>query len=265
MASDAVNQIGSQLGSTLGSGLASLGKYKIFFYIILGLIIVGLSLYILTLFKKKKSQWTHIFEVQRILPNGQLTEKIIHRAKRFQINTGSENFELEKPIIGNWIIPRIGDYINNNTMSIILDKDNRIYTSKGTVFDKDKGCKVISIVHAGADVTLSDLKATFQQAHKNAKKITTAELIKAGLTALLIIAAVIIMIVGLGKWSEVHEFEVETATQQAQAMSNLGDALETMKGVVNTQQLQITPMLEALYGGANIAEEINKYRDENEL
>jgi hypothetical protein len=29
--------------------------------------------------------------------------------------------------------------------------------------------------------------------------------------------------------------------------------------------LQLTPMLQALYGKANIAEEIDKYREENEV
>jgi len=43
-------------------------------------------------------------------------------------------------------------------------------------------------------------------------------------------------------------------------MEKLGEALESMQGVVNTQQLQITPMLQALYGTQHISEEINRYK-----
>jgi hypothetical protein len=265
MASEAVNQVGGQLGDMLGSGFASLGQYKIFFFIILALVVIGVGLYIWSLVRKKKSQWTHKILVQRILPNGQLTKEVSHKCRRFQMDNGTENFELEKMIIGNWIVPRVGDYIDHVTLSLVIDKDNRIYTKKETVFQKDKSCEVISLVHAGIDVTLQNTKAKYQAAHKNSKKITTAELIKAGLIVMLIIGAVVISIVMLGKWSEVHAFKVEQETQQAIAMENLGKAIDSMQGVVNTQQLQLTPMLQALYGKANIAEEIDKYREENEV
>lgn len=260
MASDAINEVGGQIGNVLGGGLATLGRYKIFFYILLALLIIGVALYIFSIVRKKKRQWTHNFEVQRILANGELSKKVVHKARRFQLDTGTENFELEKSILGNFIIPRVGDYIDSTTMAIVIDKDNRIYTKKSVTFDKDKSCEVISLVHAGVDVTMSDLKQKYQYAHKNAKKITVAELIKAGLFALLIIGVVIIFIVGIGKWSEVYEYKIQQATQQAIAMENLGEALNTMQGVVNTQQLQITPMLQALYGTQHISEEINRYR-----
>jgi len=260
MGSEAVNEVGGQIVGVLGNGLAVLGRYKIFFYILLALLVIGVTIYIVLIVKKKKKQWTHNFEVQRILANGELSKKVVHKARRFQLDNGTENFELEKPILGNFIIPRIGDYINNTTMAIVIDKDNRIYTKKSVIFKKDKSCEEISLVHAGVDVTMSDLKQKYQYAHKNAKKITTAELVKAGLWALLIIGIVVVFIVGIGEWSKVHEYKVQQATQQAIAMEKLGEALESMQGVVNTQQLQITPMLQALYGTQHISEEINRYK-----
>jgi len=262
MANDALNEAGGQIGSVLGGGLASLGQYKIFFYILLALFVIGIGLYIFTLIKKKKGQWTHEFEVQRILQNGQLTTPVIHKARRFQLDTGTENFELEKPILGNYIICRVGDYVGVNTMSIVIGQDNRIYTKKEVSWNADKSSEEISIVHAGVDVAWADLKAKYQHAHKNAKKITAAELIKAGLMGLLIIGAVVVLIVALGQWSEVHEQKTKQAEQNAIAMANLGEALETMQKVVNTQQLQITPMLQALYGKDNIAGEIEKYQEQ---
>lgn len=259
--SEAVNQAGGKIWEVLGGGLASLGKYKIFFFIILGLIIIGTGLYIYSLFSKKKKQWTHKIEVQRILPNGKLTEKEIKKARRFSINNGTENFELEKPILGNYIIPRVGDYIDNNTLGLVLDKDNRIYKKEDITWNKDKSCEEISLVHAGVDVTWNDLKEKYQHAHKNTKKITTRELIKAGITALLIIASVIVLIVALGNWSEVHKYKIEEASQQAKAMEQLNEALSVMEGVVATQQHQITPIIKAMYDTDNIADIINEYKE----
>lgn len=255
--------MGLDFGGLLTNILNAIAKYWWVVAIIGGLaIFIGIA-YWLTRAKKKKIQWTHKFIVRRLLQNGTLTPEIIHNARRFPLEKGVEMFELQKPILGSYIIPQPGEYTGVNEFSIVLDSYNRIYLNKGFRFNKDKQSMDVSCVHAGIDVEFANQKDKWQQAHKVEKRITTAELIKAGLKIIGIIAIVIIAIAGLKQWGEAQQYKAQSDQAQAEAMKSINEAVQTMEKVVNTQQLQIIPMLEALYGKGNIADEINKYRVEN--
>jgi hypothetical protein len=87
------------------------------------------------------------------------------------------------------------------------------------------------------------------------------DIINSALKLILIIVVTIILIMALKEWGNAQRFKAEEAQANAEAMKNIGLAIETIEKVVNTQQLQLVPMLKALYGSENIAEEINKYRE----
>ena len=249
------------------TGMFSQGfsKFVQFRWILIGIFIVlaiGSIIYFINLNKKKKSQWTHKLQIRRILNNGSLTNPETIRMKRFVAKGAKDLFELEKPFLGSWLVPKMGDYVDNNTFSIILDKDNRIWFDMGTTYNKKQECSEISISHGGVDVTMNNIHNNWHAIHKQNKKITTAELIKAGIMVLAIVAITIISIVAISKWGESQEHVAEKAKQEAVAMENLAQALESMEGIVQTQQGQIIPMLKALYGTENVAYEINKYKEE---
>jgi len=250
-------------GNLFSSGLSTLARMK---WIIIGVMVVAgiISLFwFLNVARRKKTQWTHTFKIRRVLQNGFITDPVIHRARRFPLEKGVEVFELEKPILGSFLIPPPGEYTGNNEFSIILDSNNRIWQDKGTKFDKEKQSIEVSAVHAGIDVQMQAMKEKWQQAHKVNKKITTLEVIKAGLKALGIIAFIIIAVVAIQQWGDAQKAKAEVATQEAIAMESINEAVQTMEKVVNTQQLQIIPMLKALYGSENIAGIIDKYRPLN--
>lgn len=247
------------VGSMIGNSLSKLGQYK---FILIGIVIVvsiAAIVYFISVARKKKAQWTHKFKVQRLLQNGSLTDVVIHKARRFPVIQGVEVFELEKPLLGSFLIPQPGEYSEVNTFSIILDSNNRIWNNKGYVFNKAQESVNVSAVHAGVDVEMHAMKDKWQQAHKVNKKITTLELIKAGLKVMMLIVITIIGIVAIGAWGDTQVVRAEKATQEAIAMEQLAQAIGVMQETVNTQQLQLIPMLKALYGKENIASEINKY------
>lgn len=253
------------LGPLLGNGLTFLAKIKWVIIIIMVLAgFIGL-MWFLNVARKKKFQWTHKFNVRRVLQDGRITETMVIKARRFPLEKGVELFELEKPLLGSYLIPQPGEYTGLNEFSIVLDSNNRIWNDHGMRFNKDKQSSEVSGVHAGIDVELAAMKEKWQQAHKVDKRITTMELIKAGLKALAIIAFVIIGVVAIQQWGDAQKSKAEVATQEALAMQHINEAVQTMEKVVNTQQLQIIPMLKALYGTENIVDAINKYRPlENE-
>lgn len=249
-------------GGIISNGASRLAQMKwIFIVVIILATLIGV-IYYLSIARKKKAQWTHKFRVKRTTGDRKLTPEIIIRARRFPVEKGVEVFELEKPILGSYLCPQPGEYSGVNEFSIILDKHNRIYLNKGERFDRDSQSLQVSAVHAGIDVTLQNMKEKWHQAHKVDKRITTAELIKAGLKALGIVALVIIGIVAIQQWGDAQQYKAQQEQAKAEVMKNLGEAISTMEKVVNTQQLEITPMIKALYGTENIANEINKYRSE---
>lgn len=254
------NPLTSAAGNALGNGLGVLGRYWWIVAIILGVGVMIAIVLFLQKAKRKKTQWTHTFKVRRVLQNGAITEATSIKARRFPLEKGVEMFELEKPILGSYLSPQPGEYVDTNTFSIILDANNRIWADTGTKFNKEKQSLEVSAVHAGIDVEFQEMKDKWQQAHQVKKRIDAMDLIKAGLKVLWIIGIVIISIVALQQWGDYHESRAAVAIAEAQAMEHINEAVETMQAVVNTQQLQITPMLKALYGENNIVAEINKYR-----
>lgn len=248
----------------MGRGVGWLFQFGVVSYILIGLMIVAALfglIYFLHMARKKKKQWTHKIKVRRLLQDGTLTPEIIIKMRRFPLEQGVEMFELEKAILGSYLIPQPGEYTGLNEFSIILDSNNRIYVNKGYKFNKDNQSIEVSAVHAGIDVEMSNMKQKWQQAHKVDKKLTTAELIKAGLKALGIVAIVILGIMGIKEWGQAQQYKAAAEQSQAQAMKDLSDAMLTVQATVNTQELMIIPMLKAMYETDNIAEVVARYKE----
>jgi len=54
--------------------------------------------------------------------------------RRFPLIKNAEVFELEKPLLGSYLIPEPGKYSGLNKYSIILDSDNRVWINEGEYF-----------------------------------------------------------------------------------------------------------------------------------
>jgi len=70
-------------------------------------------------------------------------------------------------------------------------------------------------------------------------------------------ALTIIAITGLSKWSEAQGAKADQARATASAMASLEEVMEVVAATVNTQKLQITPMLKQVYGTNNLQNVIN--------
>ena len=67
-----------------------------------------------------------------------------------------------------------------------------------------------------------------------------------------LIVFMVIAIVAINKWGDAKEFEAQSDQAQAQAMENLASAMKTIEKTVNTQQIQISMMLEGKYDRTEI-------------
>lgn len=238
-------------------GLAGLAKYAWIFLPLVGIFLIGGLIWLIKKVKSKNSQWTHTLRVRRVLDNNRLSNSVIHRMRRFPLIKKAEVFELEKPLLGCYLLPELDEYSDLNEYSIILDKNNRIYTNKGEFFNKDKSSVNVSAKHSEIDIQRQNLKSAFQEINKINKRIEWATIAKWAFMILAIVCFTVLAIIGISKWGEaqIHKSQAEQA--KAQAFISLGEAMDTIQATVNTQKLEILPMLQELYGTKNIRSIIN--------
>jgi len=232
-------------------GFSNIASYAWVLIPVVILIAIGLGAYLWNMKKQKNLQWTHTLKVRRVMPDGRLTEAIIHRMRRFPVIKNAEVFELEKPLLGGYLLPELDQYTGHNEFSIILDSNNRIYTNKGEFFNPDKSAVYVSAKHSEVDIERSNLKAKYQDINKTQKRIEWSTIAKYAMWSVAIIAVTILGIVAIQNWGEAQQYQAQSAQAEAQAMESLNDALETMETSKNTDILIINKLKE-LYGTNNI-------------
>jgi flagellar basal body-associated protein FliL len=252
----------------LGGGIGNIASYAwVFFAVVIVVVIVG-AFIIFRMFRKKKTQWTHKLKIRRVIQGGQLTkgqeqkqrlsDPIYINMRRFPLIKKAEVFELESPLLGGYLLPELDTYSGENEFSIILDINNRIYTNQGEYVDFDKNCVNVSAKHSEIDIQRSNLKADFQNINKTSKRIEWAEIAKYAFMAIALVVIMIISIVGIQNWGKAQAENAKAEQGQAIAMQNLASAMTTMEGVVNTQKLEILPMMREIYKTKNIQGIINE-------
>lgn len=207
--------------------------------------------------RKKGDQWTHTLKVRRVIQNNLLSEPIIHKMRRFPLIKKAEVFELEKPLLGGYLLPELDEYSGLNEFSIILDKNNRIYTNKGEFFIPDKSSVNVSAKHSEIDIQRQNLKADFQNINKVNKRIEWSTIAKYAFLLVAVLCVTIVLIVGLSKWGDAQQYKAEEAKAMAQAFTQLAEVMTTVEATVNTQKLEILPMLKEIYKTQNLNTIIN--------
>lgn len=211
--------------------------------------------------QRKKKQWTHTLIIRRVLDNNFLSKPGTIKMRRFPLIRSGEVFELEHPLLGSWLISELDSYTGTNEYSIIIDKNNRIYTNRGEKFSKDKDSVNVSAKHSEIDIALGDFKQKYQEVHKTNKRVEWAQIAKFALLGLLIIATMVVMIKGLDKWADNHQAEASRAAAEAQAMTQLKEALVVIDGTVNTQSY-IVDKIKEIEGTENIQGIIQEAKNE---
>jgi uncharacterized membrane protein YhaH (DUF805 family) len=248
-------------GNMFSNSAVKLAKYWWVFLIFLGIGIAVAVIFFIKMIRQKKAQWTHTFEIKRVLKNGLLSDPITHKARRFPLIKNAEVFELETSLLGSFLIPEPGRYSGVNKYSLILDDNNRIWRNEGEYFNPVDGSINVSARHAEIDLQHSTLKADWQNINKMTKRIDWMQIAKYAMMTVLILAVMIVAIVAIGEWGDAKIAEAEGDKAFAGAMENLNSALETSLEAKNTDVL-ILDKLNQLYGTKNIAGTIQDVKNQ---
>ena len=247
----------SGAGSVLKGGFGTMASYAWVLIPIAIIIALGLGGFVWKTIKKKKSQWTHKLKVRRVLKNKLLSDPVYINMRRFPLIKQAETFELEKPLLGSYLFPEVEEYSGDNEYSIILDKNNRIYTNKGEYFDPKSSSTKVSAKHSAVDIAFSELKSDFQNINKLSKRVEWATVAKYAFFAIAAIVFMIVAINGLQKWGESQKHQAAKAQAEAAQAEAMVEVMLTMKSTVNAQKLEILPMMKEIYQTKNIQSIIN--------
>lgn len=239
-------------GNMFGDGISSLVQYAWVLYAFVGLGVLVFVFFLVKMLTDQRKQWTHRLRVRRVGQNNLLSNDIeILKMRRFPLISRAEVFELEKPLLGGYLMPELGQYSGTNEYSIILDTNNRIWTNQGEYFCKDKSSVNVSAKHSEIDISRADLRADYQNINKTTKRVEWSQIAKYAMMGLLIIAVMIVSIKGIGAWGEAQDSKAASEQAQAAAMASLSDAMKTSQATMNTQVL-ILNLLKQNYGTQNL-------------
>lgn len=214
------------------------------------LLIVGVTIWWITKFKKKNSQWTHTLNVKIELPNGEIDPKIIvHKMRRWKHKDEKTAplFELEKPLIGSRIFVELEKYIGTTTYEIVLGNDGRLYLPTKTMMCKDKDALEVSVKHAGIDRARQEYSTKFEQMNATPKKIDALALIKFGLIGAAIIVFLILGLQGIKSWGERASYDAAAAQAEVASWESMKETMVAVNSALNAVTL-ILPDLKDMYG-----------------
>lgn len=247
--------VGDALAPTadlFGQGLGIFAKYAWVLYGFVFLAVVVFTFFMVKILTDKKKQWTHVLKIRRVDKNGMVGEDIeTIKMRRFPLIKRAEVFELEKPLLGGWLIAELDQYSGKNEYSIILDMGNRIWINQGSHFIKDKCSINVSAKHGEIDLAMADLTADYADMNKTNKRVEWSQIAKYAMVGILIIAVMIVSIKGIGAWGDAQDAQASSEQAQAAAMASLAEAMKTSESTMNTQVL-ILDLLKNGYGTNNL-------------
>lgn len=253
---------GSSLSPFVKGGVSLLARFSWVLWLFVPLTAIVFSIFLWKLLDQKKKQWTHRLIIRRVLADGRLTKPKTIKMRRFPLIKTGEIFELEKPLLGSYLIAELDAYTGENEYSIILDNNNRIYKNTGERFVPEKGSIEVSARHAEIDIALGELKQKYQQVHQTQKVTDWAKIGKFALWGLLIIAIMVVSIKAIEQWGNNQQAMAQAESAQAEAFTQLKEAMQIIDGTAKTQ-VYILDKLKEIEGN-NIQTKIRKASNEND-
>jgi len=213
------------------------------------------------LYNDKNKQWTHTLKVRQVIGQNDLTDSATIRMRRYPLIRAGEVFELEHALLGSYLISELDAYTGRNQYSVIIDKNNRVYTNMGEKFCPDTQSVNVSAKHSEIDLALGEFKKNYQEVHKTQKRIEWGQIAKAAMFGLLIIAVMVLGIKWIDNAADNHKVDAQKAAAETETYRQLNEIMKTVEGAINVQLILVEEIKE-LKGTNNIQTIIRSARNE---
>ncbi len=248
-----------EIGSDVFSGTFSkIGDYAWVGWVIGGLIIIGILIYVAVSFKKGKDRWNLTVRIRQedtINKNLDIDPKVI-RARRITLSNGIKMMLLEKSILGKRLMPLLNYYTRPGIYDLILTADNRIFIITGVEGIDVKRKKLnVSIRYPGIDQDFDELNIAYAQLNKDDLRSNLLDIIKAASIGILAICILIAVIVGGKYWVDAKEADSRISQANVEVIEQLRLASIQNNEFATSMNLLI-PKLEELYGTRNLNRQI---------
>jgi hypothetical protein len=254
--------IWSSVQGMFSGSFSVLGSLAPLFFVVIFIVAVGGIVWFIGSLKRIKKQWTHKLFLRRKSSDGTiLPEVVTYKLKRFVNSDGriTKYFQTDKPLFGSNIIVDLGKYSAPNTFSIIVDEYNRIWINEGEKWNPTEDSINVSARHAEIDLAMEDLTNAVKVLNTVNKKRDWTEIAKTAMKFALIIGAVIIAVYAMQTYAKESEQKTARALAEVEYMKIMDEVATAMQGTVNTQQLEITFLLQKAYGTQDLQRWLNEY------
>jgi len=213
-------------------------------------------------YQEKNKQWTHKLKVRQVIGNNDLTDTAIIRMRRYPLIRSGEVFELEHAFLGSYLISELDSYSGRNEYSVIIDKNNRVYTNKGEKFCPDSQSVNVSAKHSEIDITLGEFKKKYQEVHKTQKRVEWGQIAKAAIIGLALIVVLVLGIKWIDNAADNHAQDANKAAAEAETFRQMTELMETVEGVINVQLILVDEIKE-LKGTNNVQGIVRSVKNES--
>ena len=227
------------VGTLLSGPKSAISEYMWVFWIVLGVVIFGLILFLIANAVKKRKRWDVTIRVRQEDPQYKkiYLDPVVVMGKRVVLSNGLRMIYLQKAILGKKLFPLLNYHTRPGVYDIIITADNRIFTITGIDgIDEIRKTLKVGIRYPGIDYSLEEVNRDHAKLNDLDRKGDLLGIVKAASVAVIAIVIMVIFIVGIQKYSENKKFDA------AKSQSELA-LIESLKQYQLSQNEQTASMI----------------------
>lgn len=244
---------------TLGTGASSLAKFAPILWVIIGLAVFGLIIYVIAKAVKGKEKWNLTIRIrQENNQHGTLyLDPIVIKARRVTLSNGLRLIYLEKAILGKKLFPLLNFYTRPGVYDLVVTSDNRIFIITGiTGIDEQRKELKVGIRYPGIDYSLEEVNRDHAKLNQLDRKSDLLGIVKAAATAVVAIVILVGFVIGLTKYNESKAMDAQISQAELELFKSIQDSQTSSIEQTNAMIL-LTNKLKDVLGSSNLRKELN--------
>jgi len=212
--------------TTLTSGWGGITKYLWILWLVIGVAIISVIIFVVAYSIKSKKKWNVQFRIrQENKQHGTLyLDPIIIKGRRVTLSNGLRVIYLEKEILGKRLFPNLNHYTRPGVYDLIITADNRIFLIDGiSGIDEQRKELKVGIRYPGIDYSLEEVNRDHAKLNKLDRRSDLLGIVKAASMAVIAIVLLIGVIIGGKYWLDAKEIDSQSNQAQLQLLEGLKD------------------------------------------
>lgn len=229
------------------------------FFVILGLITVGIVIWVFISIRKSKESWNVELRIRaEDKETGKLyLDPVTIKAKRIMLKNGLRLLYLQKEILGARLFPLLNHHTRPGVYDLVITADNRIFIVDGiSGIDEQRKNLKVGLRYPGIDYSLGEINRDYAALNKAERRSDLLGMVKAAATAIIAIVILIMFIVGGKYWIEAKQIDSQIRQSEVQLFESINTNVANQEALTNGMNL-LVDKLKDLLGTNNLRGELN--------